>query len=117
MNPQQPLWMGIRESRNDVAAPVAPLGGEPRTAEHVAHQLGEEIGHLGDAESRLSGRERERVPRQGRGDDGERVGGVAAVARRVGEPRDQLVGLHTDPGQPCTSSSGVGCGPTPGWRM
>ena len=44
---------------DDVTAPVAALGGEALVAEHVGHQLGEQVGDLADVEARLAGPERE----------------------------------------------------------
>ena len=83
--------VGVRgaQVRRHEGAPVTALRGEARVAEHVGHERGEEVGHLRHAEARLVRLERERVARQRRRDDGERVSRIAAEARRIGQHRDQ----------------------------
>ena len=82
-------------SREVTNAPQSPpCAREALVAEHVGHQLGEDIGDLLDAEALLPRRERQPVARQRRRDHGEGIGRIAAEARRVGQPRDQLEELE-----------------------
>ncbi len=96
MDADQPVGMGDGELHADRRPPIATLGGEPVVAQR-RHQRGKAVGHLGDAEAALSGLEGQAVAGQGRGDDGERVGRIAAEPRRVGQARDDVEELEHRP--------------------
>ena len=87
MDADHALGKGEAQSRGDKRAPVATLSAEAPVSEHVRHQRHEHLGDFLDAEALLSGFERERIPRQRRRDDRERISRVPAEARRVGEHR------------------------------
>ena len=70
-----------------------PCAREARVAEHVGHERGEGVGDLGRRRSAAGPAEREAVAGQRRRDHRERVGRVAAEARRVGQQREDLVEL------------------------
>jgi hypothetical protein len=94
VNAEQLVALGVCESADDVAAPVAALSGESRITEDLGHQSREEIGHLDDAKTPLAWLEREREAGKRRGDDREEgVRWVTAEPRRIGEPWDELVQL------------------------
>ena len=54
--PSSLLGVPRAETADDVAAPVAALGGEARVAEHVGHERGEHVRHRDDVEAPLPGR-------------------------------------------------------------
>jgi hypothetical protein len=97
MDAEQLVAMGMCESADDVAAPVAALRGESRIAEDLGHQSGEEIGHLGDAKTRLAWLEREREAGKRRCDDREGVCRVAPESDLIGKSWDELVELPHRP--------------------
>ncbi len=89
----EPLRISKRQSGGDEAAPVAALRAPALVAQHVGHQRGERVGHLDDPEARLARGVGETVAGQRRRDHRERIGGVAAEARGIGEHGDDLVEL------------------------
>jgi len=77
------------EACGDAGAPVAPLRPKPPVAE-AAHQFGPEVGDAKRMHPSLGRAVGEAIARQRGHDDIERVARVAAVARRVGEQRQDL---------------------------
>lgn len=105
--------MIARDGLGDRAADVAAVGALVGVAEAFGHQLRELGRHAAGAERLAFGSPRKPVSRQARHDDVERIGGVAALGRRVGEQRVIFIIRRNESGQPWLSSSGIGCGPRP----
>src|ERR1700740_2445748 len=108
MDAEQLLGMGIAETRSDEGAPIAALDGETGIAQRGVHQFGEAIGDRLDAEAGLPRCEGQTVPRKRRRHDRERVLGIAAKARRVGEAWGQLQELEYRPWPPVQQQKRAG---------
>ena len=90
MDADELVGMGAAHPRGGDRAPVAALHREALVAERVAHQVGENVRHLLDAEALLPGLKRQAVARQRRRDDREGVARIGAEARRIGEARNEV---------------------------
>lgn len=86
--------MGIAEARDGDRATVAALDGKAGIAQRAVHQLGDAICDLLEAKARLPRFERQAAAGQGWRGDGEGVRGIAAKARGIRKPRDQVQKLE-----------------------
>ncbi len=113
MQTHQPIGGEVRHPGRDRGAPVTALGAEPVVAQHLPHQLEEQVGDLHHTEPALSRSEREHVAGKRRCDHGERIGGVLAERLGVGEHRYQLVELVDRAGPSVNEEQGQRIGPLP----
>ena len=110
--PRRACWCGCRAALaaphphqlGDQRTPVAALGHEPRVAE-PPHQL-PHAGRCGRGPSRCGRLAGEPVSGHRRDHHVERVVGVAAVGRRIGQRPDTFSISMTEPGQPWVTISG-----------
>ena len=82
--------VGETQARRHPGAPVTTLGGVAPIAQPLGHQTGPEVGDPGNVEAPLRRAVREAIAWHGRNHHVKGVGGVAAMASRVGEQRDDL---------------------------
>ena len=94
MDADRAIGMGEAETGGNEGAPIAALRPEAPVAELFDHQLGQAVGDRLDRKTGLARGEGEAEARQRRCDHGEGIARIAAVARRVGQARDEVEELE-----------------------